>query len=64
MQVSITPTRVALHGKTVAQLMVIATVVQTAMPSTTVVKMLTAIHVIIASYTFNDQKGSEPPAES
>ena len=42
----ITPTRVALLGTTVKQLMVTVTVVQTAMPSATAVKMLTAIHVI------------------
>ena len=49
----ISQTHVALHDTTVKQLMVTATVVQTAVPSTTVVKMLTVIHVII-------MKGSEP----
>ena len=43
----ITPPHVALLGITVKQLMVTATVVQTAMPWATVVEMLTAIHVII-----------------
>ena len=47
-----TPIHVVLHGITVKQLMVTATVVQIAMPWGTVVWMLTALHVkIIINYT-------------
>ena len=46
----VTPTHVALHVITVKQLMATATVVQTAMFSTTVVKMLTVLNVNYTLY--------------